>query len=403
MFAYQKGKALSLRNMCADLRQFLGIQMKKQSLDERFTEKAVAFLKAVLASVMGCQLKMKASDETLSIFNRVRVKDSTRFALPGLFSKKYKGHGGATANSSSMISIQYEYDMLSGDAMDLRLTSGTENDQGDSKDKTHDIRENDLFIRDLGYATLTLMSLIISKGAYFLNRLNLQITAYYQDRPDEKLDFAKCLKKMKKHNLPYLAYEVLLGKKAKIPCRLVVYRADQATYDKRIKTAQKQAKSKGYQITKEFKAKAWLTLYVTNASPEQIPTNKIKDVYGLRWQIELTFKVWKSQARIHQVKNMKIERFECEVIAKLIWLMAHMKVFHFLIKRGYEKWPEKTLSIWKYYDHAHSINSLVREIIGKPEKLLGLLEGLLDMAHDLFWLEKKKGKPMHYEAFLLLA
>lgn len=363
----------------------------------------MAFLKAVLASVMGCQLKMKASDETLSIFNRVRVKDSTRFALPGLFSKKYKGHGGATANSSSMISIQYEYDMLSGDAMDLRLTSGTENDQGDSKDKTHDIRENDLFIRDLGYATLTLMSLIISKGAYFLNRLNLQITAYYQDRPDEKLDFAKCLKKMKKHNLPYLAHDVLLGKKAKIPCRLVVYRADQATYDKRIKTAQKQAKSKGYQVSKEFKAKAWLTPYVTNASPEQIPTNKIKAVYGLRWQIELTFKVWKSQARIHQVKNMKIERFECEVIAKLIWLMAHMKVFHFLIKRGYEKWPEKTLSIWKYYDHAHSINSLVREIIGKPEKLLSLLEGLLDMAHDLFWLEKKKGKPMHYEAFLLLA
>jgi len=40
---------------------------------------------------------------------------------------------------------------------------------------------------------------------------------------------------------------------------LVVYCADQATYDKRIKKAQKQAKSKGYQVTKEFKAKAWLT------------------------------------------------------------------------------------------------------------------------------------------------
>jgi len=83
--------------------------------------------------------------------------------------------------------------------------------------------------------------------------------------------------------------------------------------------------------------------------------------------------------------------------------MAHLKVFYFLVKRGYEKWPEKTLSIWKYYDHAHSINSLVREIICKPEKLLGLLEGLLDMANDLFRLEAKKGKPAHYEAFLLLA
>lgn len=292
--------------------------------------------------------------------------------------------------------------MLSGNAMDLRLTSGTKNDQGDSKEQTHDIRENDLFIRDLGYATLTFMLLIIRKGAYFLNRLHPQVTAYYQDRPNEKVDFAKCLKKIKKHNLPYLAYEVLIGKKAKIPCRLVVYRADQTTYDKRIKATQKQAKSIGYQVTNEFKAKAWLTPYVTNTCSGQIPTEKIKAVYGLRWQIELTFKVWKSQARIHQVKEMKIERFECEVIAKLIWLMAHLKVFHFLIKKEGKKWPEKTLSIWKYYDHAFSINSLVREIICKPEKLLGLIQHLSDMANDLFWLEAKKGRSTHYEAFLLL-
>jgi len=57
MFAYQKGKTLSLRNMCVDLRQFLGIKMKKQSLDERFTEKAVTFLKTVLASVMGVSIE----------------------------------------------------------------------------------------------------------------------------------------------------------------------------------------------------------------------------------------------------------------------------------------------------------------------------------------------------------
>lgn len=402
MFAYQKGKALSLRNMCGDLSQFLGIKIKKQSLDERFTEKAVAFLKSVLESVMQCQLKMKTSDDNLSVFNRVRIKDSTRFALPSQYSKKYRGHGGAIPKSSSMVSIQYEYDMLSGNAMDLRLTSGTKNDQGDSKNETHDIRKNDLFIRDLGYTTLTFMSMVMSKEAYFLNRLNTQTTAYYKDRADEKVDFTKCLKKMKKHNLPYLSFEVLLGKKNKIPCRMVLYRTDQSTYDKRIKKAKKHAKSKGFQVTKEYEAKSWLTPYVTNTSIEDIPNEKIKEVYGLRWQIELTFKVWKSQAKIHQVKDMKVERFECEVIAKLIWLLTHLKVFYFLIKKGQERWPEKTLSIWKYYDHAHSINSLLRKIICNPEKLLGLLEGLLDMTNDIFWLEAKKGKPTHYQALLSL-
>ncbi|MGL1889542.1 MAG: hypothetical protein OCD76_23710 [Reichenbachiella sp.] len=42
-----------------------------------------------------------------------------------------------------MISIQFEYDLLSGDAMDLRLTSGINNDQKDAKDNTHNIDQGD--------------------------------------------------------------------------------------------------------------------------------------------------------------------------------------------------------------------------------------------------------------------
>ncbi len=77
-----------------------------------------------------------------------------------------------------MISIQYEYDLLSGQAMDLRLTSGTINDQRDAKDNTHDIVENDLFIRDLGYATIPYMKHIKSNKAFFLNRLSPQTKVY---------------------------------------------------------------------------------------------------------------------------------------------------------------------------------------------------------------------------------
>ncbi len=54
---------------------------------------------------------------------------------------------------------------------------------------------------------------------------------------------------MKRHKLPYLEYQVLVGKKAKTPCRLVIYQVDRSIYEKRIGKTSKQAKSCGYQVS----------------------------------------------------------------------------------------------------------------------------------------------------------
>ncbi len=134
-----------------------------------------------------------------------------------------------------------------------------------------------------------------------------------------------------------------------------------------------------------------------------IPASKIKSIYGLRWQIEITFKIWKYQARIDKVKEMKIERFECQLIARLIWLLAHMIINDYLTQVINEQSPDKTLSQWKYYKHAYRINYLIRKIITKPDRLILLLQDLILLAQQMFLLEKKKGKQSHNEALKNLA
>ncbi len=309
MFAHQQGKDLSLLGISGDLYAQEGIEIKKQSIDERFNSKAVDFFKAVLVKLLHSELNTSAKDDALSCFNRVRIKDSTRFALPCAFSETYTGHGGATHNSESMISIQYEYDFLTKEAMDLRLTTGTRNDQLDAKENTDDIVENDLFLRDLGYATLPFMIQIIDNNAYFLNRLNPQISAYL-GQTDIKVDFDKCQKKIKKpvcrtgrYKLPYLEYNVLIGKKAQIPCRLIIYPVDKSTYERRLRKTSKQAKSCGHQVGKEFKTRAKMTIYVTNVDQDILASDKIKQIYGLRWQIELTFKVCPPAGRGREISR----------------------------------------------------------------------------------------------------
>ena len=403
MFVHQQGKDLSLLDICGDLYDQFGLQIKKQSLNDRFTNKAVVFLKAVLSRLLLYQFKTidKGKSKFLSSFSRIRIKDSTRFILPASYAKIYQGHGGEPGINESMISIQYEYDLLSGNAMDLRLTTGRRNDQTDSKENTHDITKNDLFIRDLGYVTLEYLSRIINAGAYYLNRLNPRAKAYYADNPDKELDFAKCYKQLKKHDLAYMEYNVVLGKD-KIPSRLIIYPVGKKTYEKRIRKVHRYAKSKGHKVSDEYKTRAKMTAYITNVSQNKIAANKVKEVYGLRWQIELTFKIWKSQAKVSQIKEMKIYRFESQLITKLIWLLIHKQILSYLTGWINYSCPGKTSSIWKYYKHAYRINNAIRNITFKPEQLKPLLLKLMNIVCKQFLLETKKGKQSHYEALMFL-
>lgn len=403
MFIHQQGKELSLLDICGDLHTQYGLQVRKQSIQQRFNEHAVAFMKSILSRLLESQLKFTASDERLSFFNRIRIKDSTRFTLPPAFAQTYSGMGGAVSNSESMISIQYEYDLLSSSTLDLRLTTGTRNDQLDAKENTHEIAENDLFIRDLGYSTLGYLKQIINGKAYFLNRVGPQTSVYNTEKNNERIDFSKCQKKIKKHSLPYLQYNVIVGKDAQVPCRLVIYPVDQNTYERRVRKTTKQAKSYGHQVSNAYKSKAKLTLYITNVPEDKLPAPAIKKTYGLRWQIELFFKIWKSQANVDRVKEMIIHRFECQLIAKLLWLIIHWKIFQYVVVHVNDKQKGKSCSVWKYYKHAYRINTAVRDIITKPDKLVTLLNDLAKIAVNQFNLEEKKGKTSHYKTLMALA
>ncbi|APM38848.1 transposase [Clostridium kluyveri] len=48
---------------------------------------------------------------------------------------------------------------------------------------------------------------------------------------------------------------------------------------------------------------------------------QIHEIYSLRWQVELIFKIWKSIFHISNVKPVKIERFKCQLYGKLILLV----------------------------------------------------------------------------------
>jgi len=379
------------------------IKITKQSLHDRFTSEAVKFLKSCLDMLVSRKIQYGGSVEILrSLFNRVRIKDSTKFALPDSCSEIYKGYGGALHNSSSMVSIQYEYDFLSGQSMDLRLTEGVKNDQSDSREFTHDIREKDLFLRDLGYCTLGFLSAVDSAKAYFVSRLAPKTNIYSSKTSKDPVDVKDYLKKLKKDRLEYMEVEVYRGKIERIPERAVISLADTATYEKRLRKTAKQAKSTGNRVSDEFKTRVKLNTMVTNVPREVLAAENIWTVYSLRWQIELLFKFWKSQITINEFTTGKIERFECQLYGKLIWIILNLSIFNWLQKRGYS--IKKALcSVSKYFKHIQNMQEQLKEAIKASHGLIGFMEDLAEIAPRILMLEKKKGKISLNQAIMALA
>ena len=99
------------------------IDICKQSLDERFTEKTVNFVKYVLKRLISEQFSDSLyCKKFLSCFNHVRIKDSTRFNVPKNLAAHYKGSGGSGDTSNAGISIQYEFDLKTDKFLDLHVT-----------------------------------------------------------------------------------------------------------------------------------------------------------------------------------------------------------------------------------------------------------------------------------------
>ena len=159
-YASSKSHNCSLEHLVSYLEDQYCIEMRKQSLDERFTQKTVNFCKAILKQLLKFQFSdILYSESFLSQYCHVRIKDSTMFKVPSNLSAHYKGCGSLKAG----ISIQYEFDLKSGKFLDLTINEFTRNDHQDAGETVENICEKDLVLRDMGYFSVSVLEKINDK------------------------------------------------------------------------------------------------------------------------------------------------------------------------------------------------------------------------------------------------
>lgn len=144
-------------------------------------------------------------------------------------------------------------------------------------------------------------------------------------RPITKAAIDRLVKKLKPGKT--LDKEVLLFHNARIPVRLVLYKLPPALGDEiRAKLAKDKGR-KGEKLSPGRLAFCHVNAYVTNLSPEQAPASKLRDLYSLRWQVEIIFKTWKSGLGLDKVRNVGPWEFQCMLYGGLLRMLITQRIF----------------------------------------------------------------------------
>ena len=221
-------------------------------------------------------------------------------------------------------------------------------------------------MNDLGYFVLTSLRDIAEGLAYFISRLNTKCVLY-DPTTEKRIDLLALLRKSPHDQLEL---NLLVGRQVKLLCRVLAIRLPSDVVEERRRKAKANARRKGRTLSAE--KLAWLAwnVYITNVPATMLTLRQVVLIYVLRWQIELLFRLWKSEGQLDRVAGHLRERVLCEIYAKLIGMV----VFHYLTAPL--RWAEQELSPTK------ALQTLRRHVIDIA-KAMGSFSDLQDAMNKL--------------------
>jgi hypothetical protein len=281
----------------------------------RINDEAVELLKRLLASSLK-QFAVQGDVPAAVVkqFTRIDLLDSTQITLPKALAAYFAGHN--SPGTEAALKIQLSVDYRSGQLNTIRIGPGREPDQR-CDIAVQLATPGSLQVFDMGYAVLSRLRRIAERGAHFLTPLKTRTNVYASPRANTPLDLAHWLEKQADAQ-GRVDCVVYVGAEDRLPVRLVAYRLSQAQTEQRRRQARRNAQKKKRNVTKRhLQLLAW-GLMITNVPAAMLSVEALIMLYRVRWQIELFFKLCKSQFRLAQVGPWRVQRLLCQCYARLI-------------------------------------------------------------------------------------
>jgi hypothetical protein len=278
-------------------------RISKQALHKKFAQPAVNFVEAVLNKL----LQELVSEHPLSFVNNVRVIDSSEIRL----NKVLKDIFPQVRHQGAAVKLQALMDVIGNQIVSLAIRPSKEPDQAYRAYLEH-VQAGDLFIGDLGYFCVDSFKQIQAKEGFFLWRY-FKNTHIHDLNTRELIDLRGMLKRSKVEQV-----SLKIGLRVnQFPCQLVAIKLTEKAYQQRLRNlAEKHRKDPRSKATQPDSLNQW-TIFVTNLS-SSIEVDVLLQVYSLRWQIELLFKMMKTFLNLRSIDAVSQPRALISLYTSLI-------------------------------------------------------------------------------------
>ena len=320
VFGWMNNKEGTLTTIVENFEQ-QGVSITEQAISKRFTSEAVEFFKQMIAQA--CKLLVNHQTELLPLtqkFNGLYAEDCSTVRLPNDLIDELPGCGGSGSDKKgAAIKTFCRIELLSGNFSEMIFGAGKTSDFK-LANQAKALPKGALRLADMGFFCLERLRQEDEQGIYWITR----IPAGTLIEIDHVLQgIGTYLSSCTAHRVDIQA---LLGKE-RLPIRLIALRAPESTVRLRRERLEKEAKKKGRSISREQWLLCEWTVLATNLPMSEYTADEVYTLYRIRWQIELVFKLWKSEGGVASSQGKTGVRCLCEFLAKLLgqiianWLM----------------------------------------------------------------------------------
>lgn len=304
--------AMALRIQAQLIGWFSEQSVSKQAVRKR-AQKGRDYLKSVLQQLLDQRLQSaQKTPVVFKMFNRVLLADSTTLALPAALASVFPGARNQCISArQSQLKIQCYYELLGDQMLHFELCSFRQNDQSASGHILPLCQPGDLVLRDLGYFVLDVFKQLAQRGCFFISRLRSNI-ALSDPATGKALDVLVELRGQSCLDRP-----VLMGRKLKLPVRLVAIKLPEEIAAKR-RRQRKNNRDKRLRYTHRTKVLLGYEIFVTNLSAQQLDARQISSAYGLRWRIETLFKAFKQHLNLARISETTLYQLELLIYSRLL-------------------------------------------------------------------------------------
>jgi hypothetical protein len=303
-----------------------GVTLQEQSLLDRFTPPAAEFFRLLLnAALRQVVATTPRAWGLLGRFDGTYLLDSSTITLPAVLASLWPGCGTSadSPGGQAALKVMVRYEVGTGLLEGLSLHPGR---TADARIPLHQapLPAGALRLADLAFFDLDVLHDYDQQRVYYISRVQAHTVIY--DEYGRKWKLARYLARQRRDRLDK---PVWVGVGKKLACRLLAIRAPEAVAAQRLAKAHEQAADHANVVSDDKVTLCGWTVFISNVPGWLLSLQEVWVVYRVRWQIELLFKLWKSDGHIDESRSVQPYRVLSEVYAKLLGMVIQ----HWLLLR----------------------------------------------------------------------